>query len=94
MRLEMRAIDRDGPGGGAFGGQGLEDTVENTGLAPVHETVVERLVRTVAGGRVTPHQPIADDMDDAADDFSVIDPWDAAHLVGQQGLQAGKLRVG
>jgi len=33
-------------------------------------------------------------MDDAADDFSIIDAWDTAHLVGQQGLKSGKLSVG
>jgi hypothetical protein len=32
-------------------------------------------------------------VDDAADDLLVIDARDAAHLVGQQGLKAGELRI-
>ena len=41
-----------------------------------------------------PIKPIADDMDDAADDLLAVDAWDPTHLVGQQGLQASKLRLG
>lgn len=32
--LEMGGVDHKRPGGGAFGSQGLEDAVEDTGLAP------------------------------------------------------------
>lgn len=93
MSLEMGAVDHEGPAGGAFPSQGLEDAVEDPGLTPAHEAVVESLVRAVTSGRVAPHQSGADDMDDPADDSSIIDPRDAAHLVGQQGLQPGKLSV-
>ena len=51
-------------------------------LLQLHEAVVERLVGSVTGGRVAPLQPIADDVDDATDDLSVIDARDAAPLVG------------
>ena len=67
---------------------------EDPGLAPAHEAVVERLVCTVAGGCVVPHKPVSDDMDDTADDLSNIDAWNAASLVGEQGLKSGKLHVG
>ena len=77
MSLEMGAVDHDRPGGGAFPCQGLEDAVENPGLAPAHEAVVERLVGAVTGGRVAPHQPGSDDMDDTTDGLTVVDPWDA-----------------
>ena len=46
------------------------------------------------GKGLAPPQPVSDDVADAADDFSVIDPWDATHLVQQQGLKSGKLSVG
>ena len=82
MRLEVGAVDHQGPGSGAIGGQDLEDAVEDPGDAPAYESVVEGLVGSVAGGRIAPHQTVADDMDDAADDLSVIDPRDAPYLVG------------
>ncbi len=49
---------------------------------------------TIAGGGIAPHEAVANDMDDAAEDLSVIDAWDAAHLVGQQGLKSDRLRIG
>lgn len=51
----------------------------------------------VASGRVAPDQTGPDEMDDAADDLAVIDPGDAAHLVGKQIQRirpSGELSVG
>ena len=39
MSLEMGAVDHEGPGSGAFPSQGLEDAVEDPGLAPAHSPV-------------------------------------------------------
>ena len=93
MSLDVGAVDHDRTCGGAFTSQGLEDVVENPGLAPEQEAVVECLVATLTRQRVAPHQSVSDDMDDAADHLAVVDAWDAAHLVGQQGLRTGKLSL-
>lgn len=66
---------------------------EDTFLAPTLPLAVERLVRTVGIGSVSPAQPIAVDEDNPAQDAPVIDPWPAVRLREERG-ELGHLLVG
>ena len=77
MRLQMRGIDHDAFGWWTFAGEGGEDAIEHVEPAPPFEAIAERLVGTIARRRVLPLQPVADDVDDPADDPSVLDARDA-----------------
>ena len=43
---------------------------------------------------MTPRESVSDDVDDAADDLSVVDAWDAPDLVGQEGFVSVELCLG
>ncbi len=45
---------------------------ENASLAPALPSIVQRLVRTIGAGRISPAQPVAVDKDDANQDPPVI----------------------
>lgn len=77
MGLEMRRVDHDALRLGSLAGEPCEDAVEDAEPAPADEAVVERLVGTVALGRVLPLQAVADDVDDPAHHAPIIDPWHA-----------------
>ena len=94
MGLEMGRVDHHRVGRAAVGCQGGEDPVEHPDPAPADEAVVERLRRPVDGGRVPPHQPAPDDMDNAADHPAVINPRHPARLIRQERLQPGELVLG
>ena len=68
-------------GFGLCDGESGENAVEHTEPAPADETIVKRLVRAVIVGRVLPLQPVADHIDDAADDTPVVD---ARHAMRQR----------
>ncbi len=78
VRLEVGAVDDQQLGNTCIGGQGGEGALEDSHAAPAGKAVVERLVRPVAARRILPHHPIADDVDDPADDPPVIDTRHAA----------------
>ena len=42
--------------------------------APAQKTIVQRFIRAILTRRIFPLQAMFDDINDAADDFSVIDP--------------------
>ena len=67
VRLEMRGVEHQAAGRTGLGGKGREDAIEDAHSAPADEAVVKRLVRPVGRRRVTPLQPVADDVADAAD---------------------------
>jgi hypothetical protein len=50
-----------------------EDAVENTQAAPADEPVLDRLVRAVSLGCISPHQPMLDDVDNPRDNPPIID---------------------
>ncbi len=82
----MRAVDHDGLISGAFGSQGLEGALEDSSVRSGCRGACEargRRVRHATSGAVS------DDVDDAADDLSVIDARDASDLVGQEGVKPG-----
>ncbi len=74
MRVQMRRVEHDALGLWTFGGEADENPVEDAKPAPANETVVECLVRPVALGRILPLKAVPDDVDNAADDASVVDP--------------------
>ena len=94
MCLWMRRVDHRRPTRGGLRGRSREDAVEDAGLAPAHEPIVERLVRIVAGRRVATHRAGEDDVDDARDNASVINPGHVPHLAREQWLKEGKLSLG
>ena len=94
MCLWMRRVDHRRPTRGGLLGRSREDVVEDAGLAPAHEPIVERLVRIVAGRRVATHRAGEDDVDDARDHASVINPGHVPHLARQQWLKEGELSLG
>jgi hypothetical protein len=73
MRLQMRRVDHDALRSGALAREGGEDAIEDTKPAPADEAVVERLVPPVGLGRILLLQTVADHVDNAADDPSIID---------------------
>ncbi|MFT5947929.1 MAG: hypothetical protein ACI807_002189 [Paracoccaceae bacterium] len=89
--LRRASVDHHGLRRGAFGGQSREYPIEHADPAPSDEPVVKCLVRTVGGGDVAPHQPVADHMDDPADHPAVIDARHASRLIGQKRLQTQEL---
>src|SRR5215204_2687555 len=62
-------------------GQRGEDVVEDPHSAPADEAIVQRLVRAVGGGRITPAQAVLEDEDDATDAAAIID---ARHSMSQR----------
>jgi len=74
MCLQMRRVDHDAFRPGALAREGGEDAIEDAQPAPADEAVVQRLVRPVGFGRILPLQTIADHVNNAADDPSIIDP--------------------
>src|SRR4051795_10398299 len=72
MRLEMRRVHHQPLRGSCFSRQRREDTVEYPHPAPAHETVIQRLGWAVFARCILPWQPVADDINDAADDAQVV----------------------
>jgi hypothetical protein len=64
VALQVRPVDHHGVRRRALPGQGCEDPVEDTNPAPADETVVKRFLRPADGGRVPPHQPAPDHVND------------------------------
>ena len=64
MRLQMGRVDHDRIGLACLCRQLGEDAIEHPQSAPADEAVVDRLVRPVGLGRVSPHQAAPDHVDD------------------------------
>jgi len=89
--LQMRCINHHRVHCLARACQRGEDAIEDANPAPANEAIVERLRRPVDGRGIPPSQPTPDDMNDAADDPTVIDPRHTARLVRQERLQPREL---
>ena len=72
MRLEIRRINHDGLGLSLRGRQAIHHPHKNAHGAPTFPAVVERFVRTVFPGRITPTHTIAIHKNDAAQHAAVI----------------------
>ena len=78
MRLEVGGNDHQPLRHSVSICQGRKDAREHPEAAPADEPVAERLVRPVAARCVLPLQPVADDVDDAADHPAVVHAGRAA----------------
>jgi len=58
VRLQIRSVDHDSLWVGISGSQALHHAEEHTHLTSPFSAIVERLVRAVIAGRITPAQPI------------------------------------
>ena len=92
MSLEVRGVDHELIGLAALGGELGKDPVEHAQAAPADEAVVDRLMRTIGGRRITPAQPVPDHEDDTADDPPIIDPRNAMRK-WEIGLNPAHLRL-
>ena len=70
----MGGIDHQVIGVTAIGRQGGEDLVEYPEPAPTDEAIIDRFVRAILLGRITPAQPVPDYENDSADHPKVINP--------------------
>ncbi len=84
MRLQMRRVDHDALGLGAFADERREDAVEDPEPAPADEPVVESLVRPIVFGRILPLQTMLDHIDDSADYPTIVNP---RHAVRQRKIR-------
>ena len=74
MCLDVGAIDCGGVHKHSFGHQGLEDAKPKSVPGPAVEAVVDGGVRPVILGAITPPAACLEDVQNAADDPSIIDP--------------------
>ena len=72
MRLQVGRVDHQPIRWAGFRGQGRKYAIEHAHPGPSDEPVVQGLMRSVDLGRVTPSQPIANDVNDAADNPTII----------------------
>ncbi|KAF0206656.1 MAG: hypothetical protein FD172_3893 [Methylocystaceae bacterium] len=83
MRLQMRRVDHDALGLGAFADDRREDAVEDP--EPLaDEPVEESLVRPTVFGRIHPLQTMLDHIDDSADYPTIVNP---PHSVRQRKIR-------
>ena len=74
MRLEVGRIDHNLAILSRCFCQFGKNVVEDAHPAPAQKTIVERLIRAILARRILLLQAMFDDINDAADDFPVIDP--------------------
>lgn len=63
MRLELRPVDHDPVRFTGLARQFRKNAVEHAHTAPANESALDRLVRSVSSGRITPPQIVLDDED-------------------------------
>ena len=74
MRFDVAAVDGKLVGNGASGRHLLEDALPDAALRPPIVTIVDRRRRPIDGRNVAPSTACLQDMQDALDDRSVVDP--------------------
>ena len=65
------------------GGQGIYDTAPYTGPPSANEAIVANGVGAKGTRQIAPRRPVAQNPENTVEDTPVIDPRDAARLVGQ-----------
>lgn len=91
--FEVGAVDHGLVRHTGLGRQGRDNPLEHVHAAPPHETVVERLVRSLTGRRIPPLQDVADYVDDAANYPAIVDPTRAASAGSAAGVGASGQRA-
>jgi hypothetical protein len=72
VRLQVSRVDHDRLLLGTFRRQPLQHAREHPCLTPALPPIVERLVRSVGGGRISPAQPVLVDEHDATQHPPII----------------------
>ena len=83
MGLYIGAVDGDGPAKAAVCDQGVVDALPDLAPRPAIEAVVDRGVGAVFGRAIAPAAPGLQDVDDPADDATVVDPASTRLITGQ-----------
>ena len=86
MGLHIAAVDRDRAANPALIDQGLVDPLPDPPPGPAIKTVVDRRIGAVFARAVAPTAARSQDMKDAADDASIVDPARTRLIVRQQGF--------
>lgn len=77
MGLQMRGVDHQAVRGACWPRQFAEDRIEHSRAAPADEAVVQRVVRSIAFGRIFPLKAVPNDRDDSTDHPQIIHPRNA-----------------
>ena len=72
MRLQVGRVDHQPVRWAGVRRQSREYAIEHAHPRPSYEPVVQGFMRSVDLGRVTPPQPVADDVNDAADNPTIV----------------------
>lgn len=83
MGLDVRAIDHLNIRGSSFGGTRAKHPLPNPAFRPAHETIINRGGRTVFRRAIAPTAATLDDVQNAADNSSVINPLLAPYILRQ-----------
>ena len=76
MCLQVGRVDHQPVRWAGFRGQGREYAIEHAHPGPSYKPVVQGFMRSVDLGRVTPPQPVADDVNDTANDPAIVNTRD------------------
>jgi hypothetical protein len=90
VRLQVGRVDHQPVRSAGLRGQGREYAIEHAHPGPSYEPVIQGLMRSIDLGRVTPPQPVADDVNDTADNPTIVDTRDAVWQ-GEIWLDPGEL---
>ena len=90
MSFQVRGVDHKPVRRAGLSGQLFENAVEHTHSAPTHETIIQRLVRTVFTRRVLPLQSVLYYIDDPADYTQIIH---ARHSVRQREIRLDAVKL-
>ena len=71
----------------------MKDVCPHPFFRPAYKTIVERLMRPIDVGYVDPPPTALQDVDDPADDPSIINPGHAACIGRKKRLKPGELRL-
>ena len=90
MRLQVGRVDHQPVRSAGFRGQGREYAIEHAHPGPSYEPVVQGLMRSIDLGRVTPPQSVANDVNDTADNPTIVDTRNAVRQ-GEVGFDPREL---
>ena len=93
MAFETSGVDHDRRLFAVISGQADHHLRIDAVVAPPLPTVVERLMRAILLGRISPSQATAIDENNSVQNVSITDTW-LATLLGKVELKARHLRVG
>lgn len=94
MGFQVGGVDHQGgPGIILWLGQFFKDAFEHTAFRPSPEAIVQGFTRAIFSGCIHPFQPVLDYVDNPAQNFTIINPTNAAFF-GKERLDAFNLLHG